>query len=324
MARNIQTKAWSQEVSSLRSTTIDNTIELYSDLISDLSRKFNLDRRYVEIQVRIHMPYYNFDTIDNKYEAMNEIIDRIYEKASTVRDIVADYRDRCGIDWLPIDGKVIGGTPPFITSHSDRSINIPITFDIVENRLGTEIQNKLHYIHSARTDTLNHFGFFLPGAAFPFCYAAVSLCDRNYQYAALQKVIPSADRNKVLNMTRAFSIPPLPQNSMSKLFEQIAKFYQDKKHYDVIITALNPLLGFKGATFLGSSYIPFASSPMGYFYDKKGMYLNRRSTEEFVAMQQMKTPPILWLARGLTRPYRRILDGNQQINPISLREYQAG
>jgi hypothetical protein len=124
-------------------------------------------------------------------------------------------------------------------------------------------------------------------------------------------------------MTRAYGYPPLPKNAMSKLFDQAAKTVASETDARFIITALNPFLGFKGSIFLGSSYHPFATSPMEYRYSDQGLYVNRRSGAQ-VKTQRYQTPPILWLARGLHRRDNVMIETSDKMVDIGRSDYGHG
>jgi hypothetical protein len=113
---------------------------------------------------------------------------------------------------------------------------------------------------------------------------------------------------------------------MSKLFDQVAGHFH-AKHRDVqyLITALNPFLGFRGSIFLGSSYIPFATSPMAYNYSAHGLYLNRRNAGDISVRQRYVTPPIVWLARSLRGGGpQRALENAHRYYRLGDSEYQGG
>jgi hypothetical protein len=238
--------------------------------------------------------------------------------------LTIEHRQTCGIDRFPEDSYVSGASNPMILSRQYPEFRIPLKFGEVDPAWGYNVQKDLHYIHGPRDDSIGHFGFYVPDCAYPFCYAALSVCDRKYQMDALNTILPDTQMHQVLNMTRAYSFPPLPKNTMSKLFQMIANHYSSLRKYAAIITALNPLLGFKGSTFLGSSFVPFATSPMQYWYTSKGLYLNRRASIEGRVLQRMSTPPILWMARGLTRGVQRRLDANHKLHIVTAEQYENG
>jgi hypothetical protein len=135
--------------------------------------------------------------------------------------------------------------------------------------------------------------------------------------------------DEIIVLTRSFGFNPLPQNMMSKLFTQSINFtkqqYRSCNNYPkYVITALNPFLGFKGGIFLGSSFEPFATCPMEYWYDEKGLYLNRRQSNDKATLQSFETPPIVWLVRPITKNAIKTLENLSFYYKISRNEYMRG
>lgn len=116
---------------------------------------------------------------------------------------------------------------------------------------------------------------------------------------------------------------------MSKLFDKAVKYIRndhrfDSKYPKYLVTALNPFLGFNGGIFLGSSFTPYATSPMEYRYNQKGLYLNRRSEVEIIINQSYHTPPIAWLARPLTSKAGKKIEQIKYYYSIDKNEYEEG
>lgn len=196
----------------------------------------------------------------------------------------------------------------------------------VDDVTGLDIQKRMHYIHSERNDTLLHLGLLLDGFDHPLCYAAFSRLDRRYLFDALAHagVTEELPQPEVAVMTRAFGYNPLPKNAMSKLFEKSAGVLRDSG-FHFVITALNPFLGFKGSVFSGSSFIPFATSPMKYWYNGDGMYHNRRTAGQNPIAQKYSTPPIVWMVRALDRRNQRRLESSlRTVVDIGARSYAKG
>lgn len=315
-------KAWSQEVRSLRDPFIDALVQSADEEIKKIAKQRNTDPRSVEIQVRLHIPSLPEEIRDAPPdpEIVRPILSRIEPRLPDFAQITSRFRRESGIDDLPPESYVVGGAQTYVTSKATTQ-RIPVRFGEVDPVIGFDIQKHFHYIHGPREDTMGHFGLFLPGYIRPYCYAALSVCDREYQRAALRTVLPNIENEKILIMTRSYGFSPLPQNNMGKLFKFISDHYSATKEYDAIITAVNPLLGFTASTFLGSGYIPFATSPIQYYYNENGIYLSRRQAGATSIRQKMATPPILWLARGLTGEIQRTLDGIQTLHNVSKQQY---
>jgi hypothetical protein len=223
----------------------------------------------------------------------------------------------------------------YITDQNGNILN-QVRFDKVSNSIGNFIQNKLHYIQKARNDTRFHLGFYSSNKQkVPFAYASFSVLDRNY----LSKSLPiDLTKQQILVMTRAFCFNFAPHNSMSALFHYCYKFFKKNfEKYKAIITALNPNLLFKGSVFKGSSYFPFALSPLQLIYHK-GNYVTRRfcrnkfdsedikllEKEGKIARSKIETKDILWLIRGISPGLQREVRNLTEIKKITEREYLNG
>ena len=75
--------------------------------------------------------------------------------------------------------------------------------------------------------------------------------------------------------------------------------------YNYIVTAINPNLQFKGSSFLGASYYPFASTEIVYNY-VNGFYSNRRGLEGQSkkniiksSSASLKPSSIIWMVKGI-------------------------
>jgi hypothetical protein len=202
---------------------------------------------------------------------------------------------------------------------------VPVRFGIVHGYIADEVNNRLHYIRSARNDSVANFGLFIDRAETPYARVSFSQCKRGYQVDALNQATGlSLEPEQVLSMTRAFTFNNAPKNSMSKLFLQAHnQLKQEFPGIRAVVTALNPYTGFDGGIFTGASYTPYALSPMEYWYDAQAYYVPR---SKGVYLQRTATPPIIWLAHGMDKSAARAIDrlaiGN--IKQITLDEYQKG
>lgn len=238
------------------------------------------------------------------------------------------HRANNGIDTLPPDLHIEDKAN--VLTLKNIGFSHQIRFDLVDDTIGFDIQDNLHYIHKRRKDTVFHFGLFLENFNYPICYCAISKCDRQYQVNSLSNVIgENIPTNNVYVMTRSFGFSPLPHNTLSKLFDNAVKYVKNHHRHDdnypkYLITALNPFLGFAGGVFLGSSFTPYATSPMEYRFNQEGLFLNRRSDTEQIINQSYFTPPIVWLARPLTTDARKKIEKIEYYYQINKNEYEEG
>lgn len=315
-------------IDGLRDTYIDSVIYAHASDINKLAESFDVDSNYLSSLVRLHIPLYSKDEIVQQHGLI--VIQKILY---SLRKELSELNYYCNIH-KSLNGIAILGEKARI-KRCNKSMWIEdstharpnIIFCEVSESLGNEIQNKLHYIHNARKDTIFHLGLCIEGFAAPLCYAAFSILDRKYLKDALNFCLPEtcSKPNKVAVMTRAFGYNPLPSNMMSTLFSCCSEKLK-KEGFDYIITAINPFLGFKGSIFLGSSYFAFATSPMKYFYNSSGLYLNRRTSLTDIICQNYSTPPIVWLVHPLSAKDMRYFELGELdvIYHISKKEYING
>jgi hypothetical protein len=314
-------------IETLRDKKVDSIVMGAASDIDTVATFLGIDLNYLSIQARLLLPFYTESEVEAEpsISLIRQVLTKLRESLYKYKDNYQSHRQNNGIDTLSSDAKLVSreGQLGILESGGAHSIR----FLSIDTSIGLEIQEKLHYIHKARGDTVFHFGLLLEKTAYPLCYCALSYCDRHYQAKALSNIVGTEiSPDEILVLTRSFGFSPLPHNMMSKLLDQAAANIAQETKSKYIITALNPFLGFKGTIFLGSSYIPFATSPMVYNYSPKGLYLNRRNSEETVIRQRYKTPPIVWFARAVPggrigKKRQRELEEIKNYYEISLEEY---
>ncbi len=305
-----------------RDEHIDSIVYSNASDIDSVALVLGIDRNYLSSQLRLHLPWFTEDELSDE-NALETIRYALKKLKSSLEDYDLNYklhRKLNGIDSLVGEYHVVDKNRQ-MKIVDDNGNERKVFFSSIPGEFGIEIQKTLHYIHHPRLDTNYHFGLILEEYATPLCYASFSDLDRDYLYKALCNALPEgcSKPKKVSVMTRAFGYNPLPSNMMSKLFSKSSNKLLDLG-YDYIITAVNPFLGFKGSIFSGSSYFPFATSPMQYLYDKDGLYLNRRNANgaSKVNIQKYATPPIIWLVHPTERKNRNIFENCSDIKMYNI------
>lgn len=303
------------------SEVIDNFVDKNKDWSQMRARQIGVMSKYVTIQTLLHLPYYCESSIINDEDVLSEVDTKIIQLCKSYKATYDRLYDDSHLSILSSEAILKGRKELTICDGPD---NIPAIFDRVASDMAYEINNSLHYIRSARFDTLQNYGLYLDKANSPYACVSFSQCKRGYQISALNEVTGlNLAPDEVLSMTRAFTFNNSPHNSMSKLFhlshERIKKDYPNVRS---IITALNPYIGFDGGIFTGSSYTSYALSPMEYWYNEEGYYVPRSSG---VQLQKTATPPIIWLAHGIDKNSaqaidRVLIDNIKHITPMEYRE----
>lgn len=289
------------------------------------ARQLGIVAKFVTTQALLHLPYYEESQITGY---SSEVLRDIDEKVVAL-----------GEDYSEVYDRLYGDTEmSLVTAHSslqgknilslhDGVGEIPVKFDEVPKYLATEMNSRLHYIRSARNDSIADYGLYIDEASTPYAIASFSRCNRGYQVDALNNSCGlSLEPEEVFSMTRAFTFNNAPKNSMSKLFHQSqTRIKQVHPEVKAIVTALNPYTGFDGGVFMGASYTPYALSPMEYWYNKKGFYVPR---SKGVQPQKTATPPIIWLAHGMDKRTAKVVESlNSDISNITIisqDEYRRG
>lgn len=276
---------------------------------------------YLKVQTLLHLPYYSADQL---MENDGKILDDI---GAILSDISRSYRatyqtmlDKSKLNSINTFAKISGYN---CLTVCDGASSIPVRFGIVEDDVASRINNELHYIRSVRKDNIVSLGLFLGDKTdVPYACASFSYCKRLYQLKSINSFLCKdtgdcdLDLGQVLVMTRAFTFDNSPKNSMSKLYHQSYQYIRKNiTNVKVIITALNPFLGFNGGSFLGSSYKMYALCPMEYWYDNCGRYVPR---SKGVVRQSTPTPPIVWLARGVDRNIAKIIEYSSGDNIVAI------
>lgn len=320
-------------INSLRDRRVDYLTSTYASDIDTVARVLGIDPSYLSVQVRILLPFYCYDQIHSKLPTseiylIREVLAKLRKSLESFETKYSYHRLNNGIDSLPADLQVFDKAD--ILTVRNNEVSYVIRFEFVDESIGFDIQDNLHYIHKRRKDTVFHFGLFVEGYNYPICYCAISKCDRKYQADSLSKVISeNIPLENIYVLTRSFGFSPLPHNMMSKLFDKAVRYVRnyhriDNNYPKFLITTLNPFLGFNGGIFLGSSFTPYATSPMEYRYNQRELYLNRRIEVEKVINQSYPTPPIAWLARPLAAEARKKIEQIKYYYSIDKVEYEEG
>ena len=166
------------------------------------------------------------------------------------------------------------------------------------------IHERFHYIGSFRRG--HHLGLFpSEGATIPLAMLTLSPMDiRN-----LDSIYPTADdRSRVLVLSRLFAFDRAPRNSISYLMGQAFRWiHAELPEIDMLLTYLNPNLGFTGAAYQASNWSAFVDVPTRYAY-LAGNYITYRTLlslpaarRRAVRYSQYELEPLKILRYGLAR-----------------------
>jgi hypothetical protein len=255
----------------------------------------------LERHVRLHLPSVPVEAI---------VAQRLHEAYETVRRIASERAIAIHREHQNAAGH--GGTELLqdtdyicrrdLWLETNSRPRVPLRFDDVDPELGEYYQGSLHYLLTPRADTTHHFGLYLADAKWPIAYIAVSPCDRPYMAQGLAAHGFGIEDAVVL--TRMHGLPGLPANAMSLMTKHVIRALRRRGTARVLLTAYNPLLGFCGAVYRASGFVPYTTAPVAYGYDKSGRYTTRRAGTG-VRLSKLNTPPNVLMARGLD-PYAQV------------------
>lgn len=307
-------------IAGLRDPRVDPCLEHNRPQLESDARLVGLDSRSYETQVRLHLPSLPdnlgfADRYGDMYQMVRPVslvrsagikqeLDQAAVRANASLLLPYDFRARKG---LVLDG----GSP-----------RLDLRFGEVRPSVGHVYQSRMHYLRSARVDTRLHFGLFLPGAAYPLTYVALSRCDRPYVVDALARGGLRCRMSDCLVMTRMFGLPGIPQNLMSLTIKHVVRTLRRTERARLLITAYNPLLGFTGAAFRASGFAPFAMAPVSYRYTAHGEFTTRRSARPAAIVRDDFMPNVLTV-RGIDRDAQKEVTRQVRLSRISMNEYNT-
>ncbi len=280
-----------------------------------------VDLRALEIQVRLHLPRLSRTAIvgwspDKVYE---EIRLPAVVRAAQVEQSAQDAAHQAHASVLLNVEKV---RRDLSLSFTD-GYRTRLRFGKVRPSVGHLVQSRLHYLHSERADTLLQFGLFLPGATMPLTYVAFSRCDRQYVMEALAGHGLRVEPGRVLVLTRMHGLAGIPANLMSLTVARAVREIRLADAGDYVVTACNPMLGFDGAAFLASGFVPVALSPVAYRYDETGLFQTRRMPGRSVP-QLLDTPRNVLMILGVTTAAKRTVRAFDGLITVPRRTHSGG
>jgi len=302
----------------LRDPRVDPCLEHNRLQIESDARLVDLDSRSYETQVRLHLP----SLPDNlgfagRYGDMYQMV----RPVSLVRS--AGIKQELELAATRANSALL--LPHDYRAHRDLRLDggnsrLPLRFGEVLPSIGHVYQSRMHYLRSARADTRMHFGLFLPGAAYPLTYVALSRCDRPYVVDGLLRSKLRYRMSDCLVVTRMFGLPGIPPNLMSLTLKHVVRALRRVSGARLLITAYNPLLGFTGAAFRASGFAPFAVAPVSYRYTAAGEFTTRRAARPAAIVRDDFMPNVLTV-RGIDRETQKEVMSRVCPAHISMNEY---
>jgi len=298
-----------------------DTEAIVAELADEIARDailLNVDKRTIRTQIRLHLPNIHRSMLRSLPPELvyEKIRLQVIARCSVIQESI-DRAEKLAYSSLLLGARVLRRD---LTVERQSAPTVPLTFGSVQPSFGYFIQSKLHYLMSARCDTMLELGIHAPEAPMPLGYAGFSSCDRQYIREALTEVDPTIDHSQVMVLTRMYGLPSATQNLMSLVIARSAQYLRHSTPVRYIVTAFNPMLGFTGAVYRASGFVPFALAPVTYHYDRRGFYASRRRSGEALS-QNLDTPPNVLLVLGVDRHANRLLAKFDKVISIDHQEY---
>lgn len=181
---------------------------------------------------------------------------------------------------------------------------------LLEAREARPILDHFHYLRSYREDSLT-VGALYRGRVAAIC--SISPLD----LPLLTDPLPTVGRQEVMVISRVFAFDWAPRNVVSYLLARAEKTRAVSERGRLLLTYLNPNLGFAGASYKAANWLPYGREKGTRYAYLRGCYITDRriarlpSTErKHVEYSQMSLRPLILLCRPLDkRLYRSHVKG---------------
>ena len=306
------------EIEICKNEHFDKVSEFVRDYCNQYSIKKNISLSIVEKQTKLHLPLLikgsQSDFTKFPFTRLGDLLDRRFVDFKEYSNL---YHEKSG-SYLIIDKNTEIVEEQV---NCDNKLVCKVTFKEVSPEIGQLIETKLHYLRVEREKPAIRFGMYIDDFEYPICYMSFCNVDRAYQLHSLREVVENnIEFNQVVQLARTYGCGKLPKNSISKLVAHCSKKLA-AMNFKYIITAINPLLGFRGSSMVASGFRPFASCPVGYYYDIKDQYCSRRLHVSNYTKSEFLTPPNLLLVRGTNKAANNKLNNINDIKQISLEDF---
>jgi len=156
---------------------------------------------------------------------------------------------------------------------------------VLEDREVRDILEQFHYLRSFR-EGATHYGLVQEGVNRP--WALVSVSPNDVPVLAGIAAESGVEKGRTRVVSRVFSFPGAPRNSISMLLGRVARW--EKRRAKMLFTYVNPNLGFTGVSYRASNW-SLAGTEEGVVYH----YLNR----DYVTERELKRHRVMaTVARG--------------------------
>jgi hypothetical protein len=154
-----------------------------------------------------------------------------------------------------------------------------LKFERIEPSRAVPILMSLHYLRSARSDSL-YFALVDPILGLPVTFCSVSQLEwkRVARHIFAQFAIPPA---RVWDVSRVYSVDGAPANAVSSLLSKVRTFLRRSMYsVDLLITVVDPNLGFTGCSYRAANWQQWMTVQARPYLYENGLYVTPRQLRE--------------------------------------------
>jgi hypothetical protein len=154
-----------------------------------------------------------------------------------------------------------------------------LAFEEIDSRRALPLLKSLHYLRSARHGSL-YFALVDPIDRLPVSLCSVSLLEweRVATQISAQFAIP---RGRAWDVSRVYSVDTAPPNAISSLLSRVrTHLRRNVSSADLLVTAVDPNLGFTGHSYRASNWQQWATVRARPYLYENGRYVTPRQLRE--------------------------------------------
>ncbi len=220
------------------------------DIVGRASKSANIPVRALHLQALMHLP---------RIAGLNGMLLDAQAAAEVLR--VANFVP----SWPEWDSPIV---------PSNRAVEWQVRE--IKDQCARQIFERFHYIGSYRPHS-QHYGMWTNGHwGRPAVAASVSENDVEFLRGLAAEASIRPERSRVLS--RVFAFPHTPPNAISTLLSRIAR-QQKLLGVELLLTYVNPNLGFTGVSYRASNWILIGSEEIQAYYYVDDRYITNRELD---------------------------------------------
>jgi hypothetical protein len=224
-------------------------------MVSETARRLGVEPRTLAVRTLLHLP-------------------RVASYEGWVKRSQAQRELRISADRLHGDARAARTHLPV------KRFSLPeLTFEVIDRSRALPILASLHYLRSARPDSV-YFALVDPIDRLPVSLCSVSPLE--WKCVGSQLWTRFAIRpERVWDVTRVYSADTAPANAISSLLSRVrAYFRRNVPSADLLVTAVDPNLGFTGGSYRAANWQQWMTVTARPYLYEYGRYVTPRQLRE--------------------------------------------